>query len=113
MRMRLKLSDTGAKGMVAGYQDIDGFYQSFARTTGVVDQLAGFDTAGIYNGLHRFADGDKNPQTGQCKAISSAYYLEATRVFIVHSSGRAQETIQAQSGALNPVGIGISQGQHR
>jgi hypothetical protein len=112
MRMRLNLSDTGAKGMITGYQDIDGFYQYFARSTGVVDHLAEFNTAAVYNGLHRFADGDKDPKAGQCRAISTVYYLEATRVFIVHSRARAKQTAQARIGALNPA-VGISQGQSR
>jgi hypothetical protein len=92
--------------MITGYQDIDRFYQYFARTTGIVDHLAEFNTAAVYGGLHRFADGDKNPQTGQCQAISTVYYLEATRVFIVHSPGPAKESTQARNS-------GISRGQGR
>jgi hypothetical protein len=113
MRMRLNLSDTGAKGMITGYQDIDGFYRYFAKTTGIVDHLAEFNTAAVYNGLRLLADGDKDPQTGQCRSISTVYYLEAARVFIVHPAAGAQQATQAQNAAQTPAATGTSQGHRK
>ena len=39
---------------------------------------------GTYKALKRYADGDRDPTTGQCGAISAAYSIEATAVFVRH-----------------------------
>jgi hypothetical protein len=103
MRMRLTLNDTGAKGMMVGYSDVDGFYKQFIRSNGITN-LANYSAPALYNGLHRFADGDKDPQTGQCRAISTVYQIETTRVFIVHPPARDKgaQTAQAQTAPAAP-----------
>ena len=51
---------------------------------------ADFDCPALYEAVHKLADGYPDPKTGQCTAISSAYFIEAVAAFVIHP----QETPQ-------------------
>jgi hypothetical protein len=55
-----------------------------------------------YEGMHRLADGGKDPATGQCKAISTAYKVEFTRALIVHSDNVQPASQQVSPFLRNP-----------
>lgn len=82
MRMRLQLGDVQAAGMIGGYSDIERWYNFFTRSIATSDFLGAISGPTVYQGLRRFADGRKDPATGQCQAISTAYTVKFTRVFV-------------------------------
>lgn len=82
MRMRLQLGDVQASGLIGGYSDIERWYNFFTRSIATSDFLGAVSGPTIYQGLRRFADGRKDPRTGQCQAISTAYSVKFTRVFV-------------------------------
>jgi hypothetical protein len=41
-----------------------------------------------YAALHEYADGFKDPKTGQCSGISTIYDLQATQAFVIHPKQR-------------------------
>ncbi|MCC8971196.1 hypothetical protein [Bradyrhizobium brasilense] len=86
MRLQLSLTPSGAEGIRAGYVDLDQvweWYSHFGIVTSAGEvYLASPSSA--YAALHRLADGYKNPETGQCTALSSARRLEFVRTFVIH-----------------------------
>jgi hypothetical protein len=86
-QFRLKLSENGASGVIGAYQDIGKFYRQFAKVTGQHHVSMGASPPSVYRSLIRHADGFKDPATGQCTAISSAYEVEFVRAFIVREPG--------------------------
>ena len=88
-RLRLKLSADGAaaRGMLAGYTDISTWWNSM-RKLGYTQVAGRFDCPSLYEAAHRLADGYRDPTTGQCTALSSAYDIEAVAGFVVHAATR-------------------------
>ena len=79
--MRLKIMEDGSlKGVLGGYQD----WRKVVMVNGSsrTEVNYGLQVPGIYNALRRYADGLKDPVTGQCKGISSAYDIEGVPAFI-------------------------------
>jgi hypothetical protein len=90
-RIRIELRpDRTIKGVVGGYVDWQAI--STRYNTSVVEMYHGFQTPGLYNSLRRNADGGKNPVTGQCEEISTAYQMEGLPAFIAPS----ESTVAAQ-----------------
>jgi hypothetical protein len=88
--LRLELTKDGnIKGVLGGYQDwrvIASRYSSSAA-----EQVHNFQVPGLYNALKRAADGMKDPVTGQCDGISSAYDIEGIPAFIETAPSSAPE----------------------
>jgi hypothetical protein len=80
-RVRLKIGPDGfMKGVLGGYQDWRDImrYNNSSR----VETNFNVNANGIYNALRRYADGLKDPVTGQCNGVSSAYDIEASPAFV-------------------------------
>lgn len=88
MRLRLELASDGkgATGLVAGYYDIDTWWNYLSKL-GYVSVAGRFDCPALYEAAHRLADGYPDPKTGQCTALSSAFKIEAVAAFVIHSEG--------------------------
>ncbi|WGR93356.1 hypothetical protein MTX20_37560 [Bradyrhizobium sp. ISRA435] len=89
MTLHLKLSSAGAEGMRAGYVELDPLWEWYAHF-GIITSAGEVYMASppsAYAALHRLADGYKDPQTGQCTALSSALRIEFVRAFIIHPPG--------------------------
>ena len=97
MQLRLKIGPEQAKGIVSGYYDIWSWYFLHIKTA--MPGVGGWAPSAIWQGLVRHADGYKDPQTGQCTAISSAYEVEAVRAFIVKDD---QPVITADTHRVQP-----------
>lgn len=97
-RLRLDLAANGksAKGLVAGYYDLDSFW-SYMERIGELFTVAHFDCPAVYEAVHRLADGYPDPKTGQCTAMSVAFEVEAVSGYIIHPDSRTAE-ISAPSG---------------
>jgi hypothetical protein len=80
-RMRLEiLADGSLKGVLGGYQD----WRHVVTANGHSQQesLFGGNVSAMYNAMKRAADGLKDPVTGECAGISSAYDIEGTPAFV-------------------------------
>lgn len=111
MRLQLKLTPTGAEGLIAGYADIDTWYYQLIRNDST-HHLSNGQISGIslYKAMRRLADAHPDPKTGANTAISSALdakfvqvYInpldEATRAELLRASKERAASVQAtQSG---------------
>lgn len=79
------LPDGTATGLLGGYRSVDTLFTPNADA-GEGEGYLGFRCEALYNALHRYADGGRDPKTGDCSTISVAYKVEAIPAFIVHPS---------------------------
>jgi hypothetical protein len=105
--MRLKLTfqpDGSAKGVMVGYENWQDIYRLLVHT-GANDELPLFFTCpGVYRAFQRFADGDKDPKTGQCRSVSASYDIEITPAHVIAPT-TPDKTVQAggKTAALEPT----------
>ncbi len=93
-RLRLKLNPDGTvAGLLGGYADWEKLYERRTRGgTASLNNAMGFrqqnsrntTCSGFYNALRRAADGFRDPKTGQCTRISTAYEVRGIPAFIIH-----------------------------
>jgi hypothetical protein len=85
LRLQLRLSPTGAEGLLAGYADVDTWYKQLIRNDST-HHLSNGQISGIslYKVLRRLADAYPDPATGANTAISTALDVKLAQVFIVH-----------------------------
>ncbi len=85
-RFRLEFQPDGsAKGMLAGYSDVETVYHGeFGMAYSVLPKSFGWTCPAAYAALHKLADGYPDPTTGQCTAISTAFHIEAVPAFLIH-----------------------------
>ena len=82
---RLKLTfqpDGSVRGIAAGYQPVFDLIQSPALGGIGSAVVAGIDCAAELKALKALADGLRDPKTGQCTGVSSAYELTAVPAFV-------------------------------
>lgn len=90
MRLQLKVTPTGAQGLIAGYADVDTWYKSLIRADSTHHLSNGQISApSLYKVLRRLADAYPDSATGANTAISSALDAKFTQVFIQHPQGEA------------------------
>ena len=82
-RFEINLKDDGyGEGMLAGYFEMESFWQSWAwEYQQGLNQ--GFSCPALYEAMNRLADGYKDPATGKCTALSSAFNIRVVRTFIM------------------------------
>ena len=82
-RFRLKIDADGyAKGLLAGYHDLESYYNLFARQN-PASRMSNYSCPALYKAMHDLADGYKDPKTGQCTALSTALNITAVRSFVI------------------------------
>jgi hypothetical protein len=89
-QMRLEILPDGTlKGLMGGYQD----WRTIATYAeySIQEQNYDYQCPGLYNALKRDADGMKNPVTGECDGISSAYDIEGVPAFIAPAQPKVVE----------------------
>lgn len=78
----------GATGLLAGYMDIAEAYKAEVGYLGrfVTAQAAEIDMScpAFFRALHKLADGYKDPATGKCTALSTAFKIDAVPAFVIH-----------------------------
>lgn len=85
-KLRLTLHPNGTvSGVLGGYQPWLDYYH-YLSIRGENDGLV--DLPGAYYAMRRLADADPDPATGQHRAISAAYYIEAAPVFHTTVEGK-------------------------
>jgi|GEM_PF-224123 len=83
MRFQLRLSPTGAQGLIAGFADVDVWYRQLIRNDST-HHLSNGQISGIslYKALRRLADAYPDPKTGANTAISAALDVKLVQVHI-------------------------------
>ena len=84
MSVEINITDEGRKatGMVYGYYDLDQFVYHVVGSGPVIGN-ANFSCPGFAAAARKLADGYKDPKTGKCTAISSAFRFVAYRAFVL------------------------------
>ncbi len=91
-RMKLEIQPNGdLKGTVGGYQDVMAMYYNTVKSGILFETTNAATCPGVYYALKRLADGNPDPNTGECTAISTAYAIEAIPAFVIHQPGDAKE----------------------
>jgi hypothetical protein len=85
MRLRLEIAPdlATAKGMTAGYYDVDQL-MFYVSGLGPISSTAISNCPSIYVAAHEIADGYPDAKTGKCTALSSAFNFTAVAAFIIH-----------------------------
>ena len=86
MRARLKLRlepDGGVSGLLAGYRPLGNIMTNSYCCRGTAS-TANRDCASEYKTFMQMADGDPDPETGQCTTISAAHKVVGVPVFVIH-----------------------------
>lgn len=93
MRMELDLeaSEDRAKGIIAGYRDVENFW-SYFRKGGYLAVTGQFSCPAMYVAAHELADGYPDPETGECTALSSSYTIETIPAFIIRPEDDESKT---------------------
>jgi hypothetical protein len=83
-RFRLALTPESADGLIAGYADIETWYQHMLRNWSAHYQSYGKSSGpSIYKAMRRLADGMPDPESGAYRAISSALAAKFTQVRVL------------------------------
>ncbi len=84
-RLRLELKPDGnAHGLLAGYMDANDLDMTQGGVKQESAEMVGYDCPTYYQAIHRYADGMKDPATGQCTALSTAFEVNAIPAFVIH-----------------------------
>jgi len=84
IHMQLK-PDGSATGDLAGYFDLQhAYWHNFHDEQGALQVANGFTCPAVWKALQKHADGYRDPETGQCRAISTAMKIEAVPAFVIH-----------------------------
>ncbi len=80
-QLRLALTPTSAKGLIAGYADIETWYLHMVKNWSTHHQSYGRSSApSIYKAMRRLADAQPDAKTGANRAISGALEVNFTQV---------------------------------
>jgi hypothetical protein len=84
MRFELRLTPSGAEGLIAGYADVETWYKQLIRNDST-HHLSNGQISGIslYKALRRLADAYPDTETGANTAISTALDVKMAQVFVV------------------------------
>jgi len=82
--LRLEFQEDGSvSGQIFGYQPIAEAYDIFGIQAGRAGAEAlSYTCTGLWSALKSEADGDPDPETGECSTISVAYRFEAVPAFV-------------------------------
>lgn len=96
--LQLDLTQSTAKGFLAGYVDVDSFSHQLNTNWATHHQSYGqLSAASLHHAVSRLADGYPNPETGVNTAISGAVELTLVQAFLVHPPKKAVVASTASS----------------
>lgn len=98
-RVKLKLTEESAQGLMAGYTDIERYYNSLGQNWSTHHRSYGAEPmTSEYRAMRKNADAYPDPTTGQNTAISMAWEIKFVQAFILHEE-RGEEAISRARGA--------------
>jgi hypothetical protein len=104
-RLQLNLAPHGdrAEGMIAGYTNVDTFYQQLVRAWSTHhSSYGGLSQPSLFRALHRLADGIPD-EKGVMTAISSSINLKFVQTFIEHPTPKVAATESAGRPNVEPA----------
>ncbi|MGH8205256.1 MAG: hypothetical protein ACRET0_02260 [Steroidobacteraceae bacterium] len=100
--LRLTLEPDGdLEGIIGGYQPWWEIYLPIGHGGANFEENQGIDIPGLYYALRRLADADPDPKTGQNRAISVAWKIDAVPAFAVPAQHTASTPVDPLSAANN------------
>jgi hypothetical protein len=97
-RVKLHMKPDGAEGLMAGYTDIERYYNSLGQNWSTHHRSYGAEAmASEYRSMIKNADGYPDPATGQNTAISMAWEVKFAQAFILKDELDKQAIASAQS----------------
>lgn len=104
-RFSLKLSDTGAEGLIGGYIDLESWYLQTMKSESTHHQSYGqLSPPSLYKAFRRVADAYPDPDTGLNTAMSSALRAKFVQVFVLPPADGAIDAALAKPRALPYAG---------
>lgn len=98
LRFQLSLTPKSAKGLLAGYMDVDKFSRWRNKTWSTHHQSYGQESSRfMYPVLRRHADGYQDAETGINTAISMAQEATFVQTFILHPSEKTDQMAEAST----------------
>lgn len=98
-RVKLKLTPESAEGLMAGYTDIERYYNSLGQNWSTHHRSYGAEPmTSEYRSMIKNADGYPDPKTGQNTAISMAWEIKLAQAFILHEE-RGEQAISSTQDA--------------
>lgn len=95
-RFKLKLTPESADGFIGGYFDVETFYNGRNRNYSTQHQSYGRQAEqSVYKVLRKYADAYPDAKTGENTAISGAFAVRMTQVFVLHSEKEIAESVPA------------------
>jgi hypothetical protein len=104
-RLQLNLAPHGdrAEGMIAGYTNVDTFYQQLVRSWSTHhSSYGGMSQPSLFRALNRLADGMPD-EKGVMTAISSSINLKFVQTFIEHPAPKVAATDSPARPAVEPA----------
>jgi len=99
-RVKLKVKPESAEGLMAGYTDIERYYNSLGQNWSTHHRSYGAEPmAAEYRAMIKNADGYPDPTTGQNTAISMAWEIKFAQAFILHDEQDKPAISSAQGGS--------------
>lgn len=99
-RLKLNLKPESAEGLMAGYTDIERYYNSLGQNWSTHHRSYGAEPmASEYRAMIKNADGYPDPKTGQNTAISMAWEIKFSQAFILHEEPGKQVITGTQDGS--------------
>ena len=100
-RFSLKLSNTGAEGLIGGYVDLESWYLQTMKSESTHHQSYGqLSPPSLYKAFRRVADAYPDPETGMNTAMSSALRAKFVQVFVLPPDEAAVAAALAKPRAL-------------
>lgn len=96
-RVKLNLKPEGAEGLMAGYTDIERYYNSLGQNWSTHHRSYGAEPmTSEYRAMRKNADGYPDPKTGQNTAISMAWEIKFVQAYILHEKPDGQTITRVQ-----------------
>ncbi len=89
-----------SQGLLGGYYDLLAIWSTYFGTSANAEQLGNYSCPAVWKKIKELADGFRDPKTGACTALSSAFKIEMKPAFIIHSKreGEARTPLEASKG---------------
>lgn len=106
-RVKLNVKPESAEGLMAGYTDIERYYNSLGQNWSTHHRSYGAEPmTSEYRAMRKHADGYPDPTTGQNTAISMAWEIKFVQAYILHDEQGKQPITSVQGGSTKTEVVG-------
>ncbi|GFE89861.1 hypothetical protein [Steroidobacter agaridevorans] len=106
-RVKLKLTPENAEGLMAGYTDIERYYNSLGQNWSTHHRSYGAEPmTSEYRSMRKNAEGYPDPTTGENTAISMAWEIKFVQAYILHEERGEQAISSLRDASQRPEAVG-------